>query len=116
MDFLSERKIPVAECKLMTTHDRPRALTFRLAVSKADGDKVTASDFWSPDILIEPYRKKKRRNSRRMSRENNCGEDLQKKVNENDGLNPFSGNGFGNKKNQNYVDQSVWLRKPSTSH
>ena len=68
VEFLGQKGIVFTECKLMTSHDHARTLTFQLKVGKADYDKVSAPDLWSPDILIEPYRKKKRRNSRSKHR------------------------------------------------
>ena len=80
-----------------------RTLTFQLKVGKADYDKVSDSGLWSPDILIEPYRKKKRRNSRskpRVPKQN--GELPENRRN-------------GMKSHIAINDRSVWLRKPSMS-
>ena len=74
-EFLRENGISVSECKLLTSYDQAQTLTFRIAVcDEADHVKITTPGLWSPDIVIEPFRKRKRRSNlsrqRRTTRQN----------------------------------------------
>ena len=94
----------------MTSYEHIWSFTYRLLVANKDREKLSAPGLWSPDISIEPYRKKRRRRTNPLNKNVKLPKNKDENMANNDTLSSF----------ENFSihidnDRNVWLRKPNKS-
>ena len=85
-NYLEKQGMTVKNCQILTKHDKPRALAFKVTVSAQHYDE----SLWPPGVTVAPFKETNTRTNRAF----------QKRTPK-------------NTKNVRWKDQEGWLRKPT---